>query len=235
MINKKAILFDLDGTLLSMDQDQFVETYFKLLCKTIAPLGFNPKELIKVVWQGTKCMFSNKGPLTNEEVFFKYFCEVYGDDAIKYKSNFENFYQNEFNDAAKVCGKHEEAISLIKELKGKYRLILATNPVFPKTATLNRIKWAGLDKQDFEIITTYENYTSTKPNVEYYKEVLNKANLKPEECIMVGNDVDEDILPTNKIGMDNFLLMNDLINRSNTDLSEIRKGDFLDLRNYLLG
>lgn len=234
MLNKKAILFDLDGTLLSMDQDKFIENYFGLLVKTLAPLGFEPKQLIKTVWDGTKMMYANTGDVTNEDAFFNCFCEVYGKDATKYKPDFERFYENEFNLVAASCGQNKEAIELIKKLKGKYRLILATNPMFPRIATLNRTKWAGLDAEDFEIITTYEDYHSTKPNPKYYLEVLEKANLKPEECLMVGNDVDEDIMPTEKLNIESFLITNDLINKSGSDISKVNKGNFSDLERYIL-
>lgn len=234
MLDKKAILFDLDGTLLSMDQDEFIKKYFGLLAKTLVPLGFEPDKLIKTVWDGTKAMYGNDGLISNEDAFFNCFCKAYGEDATKYKPDFEKFYENEFNLVAASCKQNEDAIKLVKKLKGKYRLILATNPMFPRIATLNRIKWAGLDAEDFEIITTYEDYHSTKPNSKYYLEVLEKANLKPEECLMVGNDVDEDILPTKKINIDGFLVLNDLINKSNIDINGFNKGNFSDLERYIL-
>ena len=56
-----TILFDLDGTLLPMDQDAFTEYYFKLLAGKMAPLGYEPKQLIAAVWDGTKAMVKNDG------------------------------------------------------------------------------------------------------------------------------------------------------------------------------
>ena len=35
----KAVLFDLDGTLLPMDQEVFIQSYFKHLARLLAPLG----------------------------------------------------------------------------------------------------------------------------------------------------------------------------------------------------
>ena len=40
----KMILFDLDGTLLPMDQNHFVKTYFGALAKKLAPLGYDPEK-----------------------------------------------------------------------------------------------------------------------------------------------------------------------------------------------
>lgn len=233
MINKKAILFDLDGTLLSMDQDKFVKAYFSLLAKKLATHGYDPEKLIKVMWAGVEAMTLNDGSKSNEDAFFEVFSKYFGQEALKDKAIFEEFYQNEFNLASETCGVNPEADALIKKLKNNYRVILATNPLFPRIATLNRIKWAKLDKDDFELITTYEDFSSTKPNTKYYEDILQRLNLKPEECLMVGNDINEDIIPTTKLNMDNFLITKDIINKNNVDITNINKGNFSDLERYI--
>ena len=45
----KAVLFDLDGTLLPMDQDEFITTYFNRISEHMAPYGYEPKELISAI------------------------------------------------------------------------------------------------------------------------------------------------------------------------------------------
>ena len=45
----KAVLFDLDGTLLPMDQDAFVEGYFGLLARKMIPYGYEPEKLVKAI------------------------------------------------------------------------------------------------------------------------------------------------------------------------------------------
>ena len=57
---------------------------------------------------------------------------------------------------------------------------------------MNRIRWAGIDAEDFEVITTYETYHYCKPNPKYFQEVMEEFGLNPKECLMVGNDVQED-------------------------------------------
>ena len=69
----KAIFFDLDGTLLPLDEDEFIKAYFGLLCKKFVPLGYDKDELIAGIWQGTKLMMTNDGKKTNEQVFWDYF------------------------------------------------------------------------------------------------------------------------------------------------------------------
>ena len=112
-------------------------------------------------------------------------------------------------------------------------MALATNPLFPQIATHSRARWAGLDPADFALITTYENSRHCKPNPEYYRDVVAALNEVPENCIMVGNDVDEDILAGQKAGLQVFLLTDCLINKHNTDISHIPQGGFPELLAFL--
>ena len=115
-----------------------------------------------------------------------------------------------------------------------YRVALATTPMFPSIATESRIHWAGLELEDFEIFTTYENYHFCKPNLNYYREVIEKLGVKPEECLMVGNDVGEDMI-TEELGMKVFLLPADLINKVEKDTSQYPQGDLTDLLKFIEG
>ena len=230
----KAVLFDLDGTLLKMDQDEFVKTYFKYLAIHLSPRGYEPDKLLKVFWAGVGAMVANDGSCSNEDAFWEVFTAAYGVNSIEDKPYIDEFYKNDFNQVQAVCGFYKEAkeiITLVKE-KGKTP-ILATNPLFPHTATENRMRWAGLEASDFAEYTTYENCHYCKPNPKYYVEILERHNLKPEECIMVGNDVEEDMIPAEKLGMHKFLLTNCLINKEQRDISEVSQGGFEELKVYL--
>ena len=146
---------------------------------------------------------------------------------------FDSFYRNEFSAAKNACQPTpaaKEVVDLIKA-SGK-RLILATNPLFPAVATENRIGWAGLAKEDFELITTYENSSYCKPNPKYYVEILEKTGLKPEECLMVGNNAEEDMI-AESLGMKVFLLTDCLINEKHADISKYPQGGFEELKTFL--
>ena len=124
----------------------------------------------------------------------------------------------------------KEIIDLVKQ-KGM-TAVLATNPVFPRVATESRIRWAGLDPKDFALYTTYENACFCKPNPKYYLEILEKLGCQPSECLMVGNDVDEDMV-AESLGMRVFLLSDCLINRSQKDISFFPNGGFAELQCFL--
>lgn len=232
-MNIKAVLFDLDGTLLPMEMDSFVKAYFGLLAEKLAPYGYEKEKLISAIWAGTKAMVMNNGNQTNETAFWNKFCEIFGKDAIKDEPIFAEFYEKEFSKVQAVCGYTENASKAVAKVKEKgLRVALATNPIFPAIATQNRIKWAGLTPTDFEFYTTYENSSYCKPNPKYYEFVLNKLGLKPQECLMVGNDVGEDMI-ANTLGMNVFLLTDCIINKANEDISRYPHGDFNALFDFL--
>ncbi len=228
-----TVLFDLDGTLLPMDQDVFVKTYFKGIAAKLAPYGYEPKELIDAIWHGTMKMIKNDGRHTNEEVFWDYFASQYGKKARKDLPLFDAFYRENFDGVQSVCGFNPDAAALILELKtmGK-RVVLATNPIFPAIATEKRIRWAGLDPEDFELYTTYENSSHSKPNPAYYQDILSRLSVPPEECLMVGNDVADDMV-AEQLGMNVFLLTDCLINKDNIDISVYPNGGFSELNQYI--
>lgn len=229
----KAILFDLDGTLLPMDQDVFVKDYFGRLAGYLAPYGFEPSQLIDTIWQGTAAMMKNDGRMTNEERFWQRFAETYGSDVREKEIYFNRYYEDIFDLVKDSCGYDPKARTTVDALRAAgYRLILATSPIFPAIATKKRIRWAGLDESDFELVTTYENCRFTKPNLGYYRDILSAAALAPEECLMVGNDATEDMVAA-ELGMKVFLMPRDLINRKGMDISVYPQGDFDELLQYV--
>ena len=132
-----------------------------------------------------------------------------------------------------VCGFTTAAREVIDIVKRKGKIpVLATNPLFPSVATENRIRWAGLVPEDFAVYTTYENSHYCKPNPKYYLELLDKVGVKPQECLMVGNDVSEDMV-AETLGMKVFLLTDCLINKGEKDISEYSRGGFEELKKYL--
>ena len=228
-----AVFFDLDGTLLPMDQDVFIQAYIGGLAKKMAHHGYDPKKLAKALWAGTGSMVENDGTVPNDEVFWKTFNAVYGKECRVDEPLFDEFYRNEFQDVAKSCGFAPEAAEVIELLKSMgIRRVLATNPLFPAIATQSRARWAGLSVEDFELITTYENSSFCKPNLDYYREILGKLNLQPEQCLMVGNDAAEDMV-AKQLGMQVFLLTDCLLNKHNEDISQYPQGGFPELITYI--
>jgi FMN phosphatase YigB (HAD superfamily) len=227
------IFFDLDGTLLPMDQNRFIKAYFSHLAAKLAPKGIDEKALVETIWGGTKAMVANDGSRTNEEVFWDHFVAAFGPEIRKDQATFDDFYRNEFQLAQSACGFDPRAAQTVAELKARgFTLVLATNPIFPAIATESRIRWAGLNKDDFILCTTYENSRHCKPNPHYYRDILNFLGAEPAQCLMVGNDATEDMV-AEKLGMKVFLLTDCLINAQNRELSGYPQGSFPELMAYV--
>ena len=234
-MNVKAILFDLDGTLLPMDQDVFIKAYFGGIAQKLAPLGYEPSALIDGIWQGTVAMVQNNGEKSNEAVFWDTFCRLIGKNARLDEPHFADFYANEFQSVRAVCGFDPRAAETVRRLKqAGLTVALATNPVFPAVATESRARWAGLSPEDFALVTTYETIGFCKPNPKYYEEICLRLGVLPSQCLMVGNDVGDDMV-AETLGMKVFLLTDCLINKKNVDISVFPHGDFDALNRYLDG
>ncbi len=235
MLDRKitTVLFDLDGTLLPMDLNEFTGTYFKLLAKKAAEHGVTDSEkLVAAVWKGTKAMVKNDGSMKNCDRFWQVFGEELGEEVLGLRPVFDRFYEEEFNGAKAATGENPLALKTVRGLKqAGYDVILATNPIFPAVGVKTRLAWLGLCPEDFLEITSYEEYSSCKPNPDYFREILEKTGKRPEECLMVGNDTAEDLAALD-VGMDVYLVEDCLIDGGSRDLTDIKRGSFCDFTAY---
>ena len=158
---------------------------------------------------------------------------MYNKDVRKDEALFDEYYRKDFGAVRSVCGFTEDASKLVRRLRSMgITVILATNPLFPAVATNQRIKWAGLTPEDFALVTTFENASYCKPNLKYYEAILTQFGLDPKDCLMVGNDVSDD-MPARELGMQVFLLTDCLINLNSTDISVYPHGSFAELNTYI--
>lgn len=230
----KAVLFDLDGTLLPLDQPAFTKRYVERLVEYFVPLGYSPKEYLAAVIGSMHKMVGNDGSMTNEEVFWKHYIETFGEErSERDRAPFEEFYRTSYLCLREeTCGYTDRSVPLVHALREKGILVaLATSPVFPAFATAERMGWVGLVPSDFDHVTTFENSHYGKPNPAYYREVAQYLGVKPEECVMVGNDTRDDMaVPA---GMEVFFLTDCLMNDGKIDLSLYPHGDFDALESWL--
>lgn len=211
----KAILFDLDGTLLDLDMDSFLPQYIKALASRFIGI-IDIREFGRHLLESTNKMIANKEPqVLNRQAFDDVFFDAVGQCRSSMQPIIDEFYETTFPALNSLSKRYIKSTELIKAAKGRqFQLVLATNPVFPLRAIEHRLEWAGLDPRDFELITSYENMHFCKPHIEYYEEIADILGRDPRECLMVGNDVDED-LPAGEAGMKTFLVNSAIIDRGN--------------------
>ena len=228
----KAVLFDLDGTLLPLDQDVFTKTYIGAFARKMS-VYYAPEAFVGVLVRSLSDLVESDGRMTNEELVNSTFASELGAEILDRLPIINEFYEKDFEGVKAVCGFDPKASEIVKAVRGMgLKTALATMPVFPRVATESRMRWAGLDAEDFELVTTLENSCFCKPNPNYYTDIAKRLGVLPEECLMVGNDTLDD-MEAEEAGMNVFLLTDCLVNRENKDISRYENGGFDELLAYI--
>ncbi len=232
LTNYKAILFDLDATLLPFDQKEMSREFFA------STHDFEKDKNIPGFAEAFSYAFAqcklNLGDCLNKEVFDRCFLEkLYVDDL---DALMDDFYTTSFTVTKRVLQYRGSEKAMLRSLREQGKiLICATNPVFPMSATITRMDWAGICPEDFDFVTLHTSSTWCKPNPEYYLEILERFNLMPDEVIMIGNDTLDD-LGALDCGIKVVLIDDFLINRGEIDINETERisyADFLDSVNKM--
>ncbi len=202
----KALLLDLDGTLLDNDIQAFLQVYLQRLAKAMAHVA-PPDRFISLLMQGTQAMLDNRDPLrTLAQAFAQAFYPALGVPEIELRPQFEAFYRQQFPGLSGLTRRFDQAPGLVRTaLEAGLQVAVATNPLFPRMAIEERIRWAGLSPEGFALITTYEQFHSTKPHLAYYTEALGRLGVAAFEAAMIGNDPLDDLAPARLLGMATFL------------------------------
>jgi FMN phosphatase YigB (HAD superfamily) len=198
-------LFDLDGTLLELDFQSFVAAYYDLLFKKASQ--FIDSQLFKKALRaGIEAMIVNDGRKTNKEAFYEAFESVAGPVDEGLQTFFNEFYLRDFKQLAQHGRARKEAIQLVKLVKerGK-KIVLATNPVFPRVAVIERLTWAGLRPELFDLITSFEEMRACKPNPIYFRQIIEMLGADGQPAVMIGDDPELDVGAI-KAGIDLILI-----------------------------
>ena len=231
----KAVLFDLDGTLVHYDYEAFLEAYLSAVAGKVAGL-VDSRRFVKQLMESTEAMISSLDPMkTNMEVFWDDFPGRIGVPMEVLEPVLDEFYIGDFPSIQTVLDARPipAARKLIEDLlEDGYEVVIATNPVFPATAIEERMRWGGIHGLPYQLITTYETSRYCKPNVEYYVEILEHIGRTPEECIMVGNNTCEDLV-AGDLGITTYLVEDCLLDMGPFRREPDYRGSFADLVRFL--
>lgn len=203
----KALLLDLDDTLLQSNFDQFLPRYMQSISSELAP--DEPAErIIAHLTEATGAMMANLDPTrTLKETFDGHFYPALGLDESDLRPKIDRFYAKTYPQLESLTAPVPGAQALVTiALEADIDVVVATNPLFPLTAIEQRLEWAGLGNHtsDFSIITGYESFHFAKPQPEYYVEILGRLGVSPEDAAMIGDDLENDLLPARDLGMATF-------------------------------
>lgn len=205
-----AILFDLDDTLLGNDMDAFMPSYFSLIGAHAKPVMADSKKFLRELMVCTEAAIANTDPsISNREAFWNAFRQRNGLDPAELEPFFEQFYRETFPQLEEVTARRPVAARLVQfAFDQGLKVVIATNPLFPRLAVEHRLAWAGVPvtEYDFDLVTTYENMHSAKPHQSYYREILEEIEAAPQEALMIGDDWEGDIEPAAALGMYTYWL-----------------------------
>jgi len=206
---KPLLLFDLDNTLLYNDMTYFLGAYLKALGKHLSS-RIAPEKMVSLLLTGTDQMIKKDMPaLTLEEVFDQAFYPAMGIPKEELVEEIGYFYEEVFPALKPLTQIRPEAIRIIDfAFQNDYPVVIATNPLFPRRAILHRLDWAGVpvEKYPYQLVTSFETFHFSKPNPAYYAEIVAQLGWPERKVLMIGNSLEDDILPASQIGMPGYFL-----------------------------
>lgn len=208
----EAVLFDLDDTLLGNRMESFLPSYFPLLSTYLKDF-ISPDVLVQELMIGTRAMIQNDDDnRTNSDVFWDVFCRRTGLAREQFEPKITRFYQEEFGKLRELTKRKPAAKEIVEFcFHQRFKVVIATNPLFPMSTIQQRLSWAGIPGNiyNYSIVTTYENMHTSKPHVAYYEEILNIIDAPPFKSVMIGDNWENDMVPAATLGLRTYWITND--------------------------
>jgi len=229
----RAVLFDLDGTLLRLDTGRFIDAYVRLLAEWFSA-RVPPERFIPRLLAATRRMLDNRDPAkTNKEVFDEAFYPALGLDAAATAPFLAEFYERAYPSLRALAAADPAARRAVQVVLQRGRAaVIATNPIFPEGAVRQRMAWAQIADLPFALVTTYETSHFCKPHPEYFQEVARAVECGPRECLFVGNDGVEDAA-AREVGMRTYLVTDHLVNPGRARAEGAAMGSLGELPDFL--
>jgi FMN phosphatase YigB (HAD superfamily) len=193
----RAVLFDLDNTLITNPTDAFVPAYLRALGAHLAAL-VPPERLASGLLGAVRAMLENTdSSRTLKEVFWAELLPALDVPEAKLLPPIEQFYAEVYGGLRRYTAPRPDAPRAVRSaFSAGCDVVIATNPLYPATAILQRLAWAGVPAHEYPyaLVTSYEEMHAGKPRHEYFREIAERIRRQPVECLMVGDDLAQDMI-----------------------------------------
>lgn len=207
-----TLLVDLDDTLIGNEMSTFLPAYLNALGEYLSSYA-EPQRLVSTLLYATQQMIQNPRPDRSLiETFDAYFYSSLGIPRDEMQDSFDKFYAEIFPHLQSHTVFRPQAVDFVEQaLKLGYEIVIATNPLFPRTAILQRLAWAGIsiEKYPLSLITSAEDFHFSKPNPAYFAEILARLGWPDRPAVVVGDDIHNDITPARQLGIPAFWITKD--------------------------
>jgi FMN phosphatase YigB (HAD superfamily) len=200
-----TLLLDLDDTLLETNTQAFLEAYYAALANHLSPLV--PRDrMLAALMAGVRSMVDNADPgRTLQDAFEATFYTMLAAPKAALADSIRVFYDEVYPGLSRLTRRADGAQNLVEWAKNQgHRIALATDPLFPRQATLERVRWAGLDPDAFDLISSFESFHFTKLQPAFYAEFIGRLGWPETPLLMVGNDIERDLKPAQVLGLPTF-------------------------------
>ncbi len=189
----RGLLVDLDNTLVGIDVDAFIERYTAAVAARVAP--GQPDRGQAVIAGATYRMLTQRDTgRTNRDRLLEALAAEVGDDAADLWRRLEEASTAVLPTLRTLAHPLPGARETVLEARRRgLRVALATNPIYPRAVIVERMRWAGLDEGDVDHVASLEVSTDTKPHAAYFAGLAEALGLDLAQCLMVGDDPDQDI------------------------------------------
>jgi FMN phosphatase YigB (HAD superfamily) len=208
----KAVLLDLDDTLISTQTTSFVPEYLEELGAYFADLAAPDAFIRDILASYALTMRESDGRSPLFGRFITRFGQAINVSPSVLNLRFNEFYTTKYDKLRHFISAQSEAPGILDFLYANaYQIVVATNPAIPDSAIRLRMDWGGIPSPDsrIELVTSLETMHFGKPDPAYYEEVMARLDRLPGEAIMVGNDWDNDIVPANLAGLATYWVTED--------------------------
>ena len=201
----RAVLFDLDGTLIENDMDVFITHFLRRFAPHLAH-RVAPEKFVQSWLHALQFMLRNNDrALTNQQAFDLNFYPAVGALPEDLQPSIQAFYATSYRGLRSLVRPRPGTRETIQAmLDAGLSVVIATNPIFVHTAVAQRLEWAGVSDLSLALVTSSENMHAAKPSPQYYQEILDRVGCAPDESVMIGDDFINDIQPASRLGMHTY-------------------------------
>lgn len=209
----KAVLIDLDDTLIRTNTAAFFSAYLKALGAYMSSV-----EAPEIVGKNVRIAYDEAVDAYDptRPLYLRFLERVaarlqYPRAVEDLRRLFESFHSWEYPTLRPLVRRRRETPQFMRWLFDRgYQVVVATNPAVAESATLMRMAWGGVPADEFPFawITTPETMHFGKPHPEYFEEILLNIGVNADEAIMVGDDWDQDIVGAVTCGMHAYWVTN---------------------------
>ncbi|XWX05092.1 HAD-IA family hydrolase [Aggregatilineales bacterium SYSU G02658] len=203
----RAVLLDLDETLIANPDASFAAAFIQLVDDTTAP-RLQVNTLRPAFHHMMQCLTAERFTIQNNlQLIYASLADFTHQPKPLIEEAFTDFYAHHYPQLRRYVSPVSGSQALLEMLAQQdVTFALATNPVYPPTAISQRIAWGGLDASRAALITDASVMHFAKPDPAYYAEIIARIGVEPDEALMVGDHPTNDILAAQQVGLYTLLI-----------------------------